>query len=309
MDDSGASAAPQLDDVLKGLLQFLSAAAKPGATASDDAFKAVLAASSPLSSKGDVEAALHAVAAVAPTTWSSALNQASPALRSSLHAQMLLLGEALHSSVPVYAQTATLLRLLLYRLLPSIVTLPEDEQYGTSEELARHFKSLQFLSGIIQPAEELPLVKDMGKKLKDAANKEAFVTAELEQAKSRMKQLGLSVTDKTANGAKDEEVLVNVLIEKKRVAPAKYKNFTIALAIIAAIMVILLLVFIIVFFTRNKRASVSKLSQISMQTAESFGSAPPASTSAFADVMGADLGLPRGDSRYVLSPEVGNALW
>jgi hypothetical protein len=253
MSDSGAL--PQLEDVLKGLLQYLTAVAKPGATSSDEAFKEALTSSSSLANQGDVEAALHALAGMTQAAWLGAISQASPRVRSSLHAQILLLGEILASKVPVYAQTTTLVRLLIYRILPSISSLPEDDQYGTTEELTRHFKGLQFLSGVIQPTEEIPAVKDMTKKLKDAVSREAFMSGELEHARGRMKQLGISLSDKTANGSKDEEAAIKVLIEKKCVAPTKYKTFALLFGIFAAILLIVAVVLIFLYVTKCKRAN------------------------------------------------------
>ena len=253
IDMSDPSQMPQLEDVLKGLLQYLTAIAKPGATTNDDTFKEALASSKTLTDQRDVEAALHGLANTPPSYWTAVVSQASPRVRSSLHAQILLLGETLSSRVPVYAQTTTLLRLLIYRILPSISSLPEDDQYGTSEELTRHFKSLAFLSGVIQPIEEIPAVKDINKKLKDAISREAFMSGELEHARGRMKQLGITLTDKTANGSKDEEAAIKVLLDKKSVAPAKYKTFAVLFGIVAALFFILAVVLICLYVSKCKR--------------------------------------------------------
>ena len=281
--------------IWSGLLQYLSAVAKPGATSSDEAFKDALASSNSLASQGDVEAALHALASMTPAAWSAAISRASPQVRSSLHAQILLLGEILASRVPVYAQTTTLLRLLIYRILPSISSLPEDDQYGTTEELMRHFKGLQFLSGVIQPTEEIPAVKDMTKKMNDAVSREAFMSNELEHARGRMKQLGISLADKTANGSKDEEAAIKVLVEKKSVAPAKYKTFALLFGILAAFLLIVAVVLVFLYVTKGKHAKTghqnASLSSASAPVESSFATAPV-------------------ETRYLMTaPDVGGGLW
>jgi hypothetical protein len=102
--------------------------------------------------------------------------------------------------------------------------------------------------------EEIPAVKDMNKKLKDAVSREAFMSSELEHARGRMKQFGISLADKTANGSKDEEAAIKVLIEKKSVVPTKYKTLALVFGILAVALLIVAVVLIFLYVTKCNRS-------------------------------------------------------
>jgi len=140
------------EDLLGNVVQLLNvlADARPSADPDGDFLEAMSSHQRPSGSQ-DIEASLQSLSRVSPQQFASSLGALSGNHREMFHAQAILLASETGKQMPHLSQAVTALRLLMVRILPSLAGQPEDAEIGTTAEISRNYRAVEFLANLAKP--------------------------------------------------------------------------------------------------------------------------------------------------------------
>jgi hypothetical protein len=243
------------------LLELVKILAASAAAQAGTELTAKLAAVEAPTSVEDMQKMLQQLASVPPGHYAEILGSADTSVRENFHRQALLLSMAVSGAMPSLSHEITMLRLVLLRLLPAMKHLPEDNLFGTSAEIAKQYKSVDYVARMAKPEEsaaakpaDLALQAELGKKKQQlealhqqhqaAAGSDAARKEKITQLEARLKQLGI---DPSANPSDDlKSVVSNV---------PNYKTALIVVSIFLAVIIIAFIVYLIVKGNRKTRTT------------------------------------------------------
>ena len=246
-----------------------------------------LAAVKPPGSVEDMQKMLQQLASVPPGHYAEVMGSADSSIRENFHRQALLLSMAVNGAMPSLSHEITMLRLVLLRVLPAMKNLPEDNLFGTSAEIGKQYKSVDYVARMARPEEsaapkpDLAMQAELGKKKQQlealhqqhqaAAGSDAARKEKISQLEARLKQIGV---DPSANSSNDlKSVSSNV---------PNYKPALIGVSILLALVIIAFVVYLIVKGTHKGTKTESA----------------PVPRASFTDFTGSQTGIDTGSGIY-----------
>lgn len=236
---------PTVPEAVRNIMKLLLTLASTDADAADvnGSFLETLKTIRVPATTAEVQEALQQLQNVPPEHIAKVLQGLTPEGRQLIHQQALLLSMAVTDAMPDIGQAVTILRLLIYRLLPAMKGQTEDDFFGTSAELLRNYKLVDYVAQISRPDENNPRFQDLARKAGELNNSNKAMREQLISCSERMARLGFVLEDEAQDQA---------AIKSLQEGSTALRNVLIAIIVLLLVLVIAALV---LYLVKRKRTT------------------------------------------------------
>jgi hypothetical protein len=224
---------------MQRVLRVLDAIQKtpPGEAAT--VFPAALAATAAPQTTVEVQAALQRAFSLRPAHLLEVFSVMPADVRKSFHGEALALADDLAGAMPEVLQGAALLRWLMAVALPSLASLPEDEDAGTTPYLRKSFGELDAVARAIRPDETNPAIAAMRDRIRAEEAQSAQHASDLAATQAHQHSTLVKA------GAKPEVAARDLAAAVRQAQSAATKPYLVAIIVLAVVVLGLILYVVI----------------------------------------------------------------